>query len=430
MVRFFTKSSRGQIVVLFAVILVVLLGFTALAIDSSVIYSDRRAAQNAADAAALAGAGMAAQNMENLSVIYDNFSCSNPNVINAMGVGVNVAINRAATNNYTIDNDVSDKNGVKVTCARTDIGPYVDNYVDISVWITAPSNTSFAHLFYSGPIKVTAQSIVRVHPRTNLGFGYAVAAMGTNCSTGGLHGNGNTTIHSDHAGVFSNSCWDFANGKTHVYVNDPGGSGCRYYSGTVNPNWCSVPLVQSPVQLKPYLIPAPECKTLPTYGSVSGGTINPGNYSGINVGSHGTLTMNPGLYCFTGNVYFGAQATVVGNGVTLYFMNNAGFTVTAGAQMTLSAPLSNGYPAIDGLLIYGAPGNSGTIEMGGHAASNYRGTVYMPDGTIILHGTPQMEAVECQLVGKKVTLEGTSDIYIDYSGATNYQIPAIVDQLK
>jgi uncharacterized membrane protein len=46
------KSEKGQAIVLLVLSFVVLLGFAALAIDGSMIYSDRRTAQNAADAAA------------------------------------------------------------------------------------------------------------------------------------------------------------------------------------------------------------------------------------------------------------------------------------------------------------------------------------------------------------------------------------------
>jgi Flp pilus assembly protein TadG len=423
------KAYKGQIMILMAFVLVALLGFAALAIDGGMIYSDHRAAQSVADAAALAGAAMAGQNMENLSVGVDNFSCSNSNVINAENQGIFASINRAATNNVTIDGDISDKNGVHVTCTVNDLGSYKDSYLDFKVMVSLTTQTSFAQLFYSGPVDETAESVVRIHPRTSLGFGYAVATMGKDCSTGGFHGNGNTTIHSTHGGVFSNSCFSFTNGSTHVYVNDPGGLGCRYVSGSVNPAWCDVPIVKSSVQLKPYVVPEPECSLLPTYGAVSGdATLNPGNYPGIN--SKGTITMNPGLYCFTGDVSFGSQATVVGNGVTLYFKNNAGLSTAAGANITLTAPTGESSPAIRGMLIFGAFGNSGTIEFGGHAASTYRGTIYMPDGTILAHGTPQMNAIESQLVAKMVNLDGTSDLFIDFNGDLNYQIPAVLDQLQ
>jgi len=47
------SSERGQVLVLLVLALVGLLGFTALAIDGGMVYSDRRTAQNAADASAL-----------------------------------------------------------------------------------------------------------------------------------------------------------------------------------------------------------------------------------------------------------------------------------------------------------------------------------------------------------------------------------------
>ena len=55
------KTESGQILVILTVGIVMLLGFAALAIDGGMYYSDRRYDQNAADNAALAGAGAAGQ---------------------------------------------------------------------------------------------------------------------------------------------------------------------------------------------------------------------------------------------------------------------------------------------------------------------------------------------------------------------------------
>ena len=49
------KTERGQALIMFALGLAVLLGFTAMAIDVGLLYEDRRHLQNTADAAALAG---------------------------------------------------------------------------------------------------------------------------------------------------------------------------------------------------------------------------------------------------------------------------------------------------------------------------------------------------------------------------------------
>ena len=50
------SSEKGQILIVIALAVVVLFGFAALSIDGSRAFSDRRNAQNAADAAAFAAA--------------------------------------------------------------------------------------------------------------------------------------------------------------------------------------------------------------------------------------------------------------------------------------------------------------------------------------------------------------------------------------
>ncbi len=91
------KSERGQILIVLTLALVALLGFTALAVDGGMVYSDRRYAQSAADASALAGAGAAAQTMENYSpkVTYETFACNSNGVIAAINEAITAAVNRA-----------------------------------------------------------------------------------------------------------------------------------------------------------------------------------------------------------------------------------------------------------------------------------------------------------------------------------------------
>lgn len=55
------RNERGQVMVLFALLAVVLFGLMALAIDGGLMYFERRVMQNAADAAALAGARVMAR---------------------------------------------------------------------------------------------------------------------------------------------------------------------------------------------------------------------------------------------------------------------------------------------------------------------------------------------------------------------------------
>ena len=71
------QPERGQSLVIFALALPVLLGFAALAFDLGQIQLDRRSEQNAADAAALAGARYIASDVpkakdEAMRIAYQN----------------------------------------------------------------------------------------------------------------------------------------------------------------------------------------------------------------------------------------------------------------------------------------------------------------------------------------------------------------------
>jgi uncharacterized membrane protein len=85
-------SEEGQVLPFLAVCFVILLGFTALAIDGGMLFSDRRHAQNAADASSLAGGSGAAYFMRAHNVSYDAFICGTSGtlsiVMNALRLGV------------------------------------------------------------------------------------------------------------------------------------------------------------------------------------------------------------------------------------------------------------------------------------------------------------------------------------------------------
>src|SRR5436309_1220490 len=59
--RGYARAERGQILVFMVLLIPILLGMTGMAIDVGLGISDRRGAANAADAAALAGAGVRLQ---------------------------------------------------------------------------------------------------------------------------------------------------------------------------------------------------------------------------------------------------------------------------------------------------------------------------------------------------------------------------------
>src|SRR5437879_3574645 len=123
-----TTSRRGMVLVLVAVLLPVVVGTMALALDGGVLYLQRRQAQSVADAAALAG-GYALYNGTNFSV--------------AQGAAVAIA----ARNGYLLANSA-------VTQPQSS---------QVAVTVTSSPPRFFSGLWGSGSLAISASAMAAVN---------------------------------------------------------------------------------------------------------------------------------------------------------------------------------------------------------------------------------------------------------------------------
>ena len=136
------SSEKGQALVLIVLAMVVLLGFTALAVDGGMVYSDRRHAQNASDAASLAGGSAAALKLENSHVSYSTWNCGNSAIGDARDAAETAAINRAVDNGFGIDRNISDHHGVRTDCGSEVHGAWTEKFIDVTTEISTTTPTS------------------------------------------------------------------------------------------------------------------------------------------------------------------------------------------------------------------------------------------------------------------------------------------------
>lgn len=448
-----SSQENGQALVLLVLGFVVLLGFTALAVDGGMVYSNRRHAQNAADAASLAGAAEAALYLENHYVDYVNWNCSNAGdpiytkIVNAAQAAKDAAISRAGSNDYTIDGNISDQNGVKIKCGQTNTGLWIDKYLDITTTITTDTDTAFAHFVFNGPLRNTVTAVTRVRPRTPLAFGNSVVALRTDCpsnNTGGIHVDGNSNVVVNGGGVMSNAC-AVVGGTVNLDVNGGGigcvGVGCYTTNGSpsVDPPTPNVGTAALPTSI--YRVPPPDCSAVSARGDHSGGgTIDPGSYGRIRVNSaNDELVLRSGLYCLSSDftINGGRLRVEDGGGVTIYMINDD-FYVGGSVDVVLRAPplpeiapcMNNTCPpAIPGMLIYLADGNTGKVSLMGSSGSNYFGTVYAPSGTIEAGGG-SLDKLNAQLIADTVFLHGNTDMVVNYDNTINYRPPANLELFK
>ena len=402
-------SEQGQVIVFLVIGLVVFLGFTALAIDGGMAYSDRRYAQNSSDAASLAGGGEAALILENEHVYYKTWSCNDPSVIYAQNVAIAKAIERALNNEFVIDTDCSDDNCVIIECGEEAAwGSFIDKYIDVTVKIATTTETSFAHLLYPDVINIRADSTTRVRPRQPWVFGNAIVSLNPDaCSghdNGGVYyGNGDVNVYG--GGIWSNGCLA-GDGRPWVTV-DQGGI---FYGGEFEPgnaNWDPQP-PDDPVdyQIPPsaYDVPIPDC-------------------TGRWVDNHDIPrngdALEPGLYCFNTEFRANAHDEIIGNDVT-FFIYGADITLNGNATIQLSAPQStpDPSPAIPGVLFYivpnpaDAPCPDQTVIINGNSESYFQGLILAPCADISLLGTGSTDAYHSQVVGWNVLVGGEADTWV------------------
>ena len=258
--------ERGQALVVIAGALVAILAMVALAVDGSMVYSDRRNLQSAADNAAMSASSAAAVTMDTYAINHQTFECDDPGVIEAEIKAIDTAISRAGIYGFLIDTDISDNNGVQITCRITSNAGLVERYLDIAVKISHQTLTGFTRFIKPGGVTNTVEAVSRVQPRRSLAKGNAIASLGTDC--GGVDMNGNGTIVIDGGGIFSNSCLDFR-GNTDITINvSVGGIGyMTTYTEVGNVDINMTP-EQSGEALEIVDIPTPDCLTQTDFGSL------------------------------------------------------------------------------------------------------------------------------------------------------------------
>lgn len=437
-------SERGQALVLLAFGIIALLGFAALAIDGGMVYADRRHAQNAADAASLAGGAAASQVAENYEITIEEFSCGNSHVTSAANNAVQAAISRANSNGFTIDGDISDKHGVTVECVdNLNNGFYVQKYLDIRVFITIETETTFAHFVYKGPLVNTVQAVTRIRPQSPLVYGQAIVGLNPAACDGNNNGviiDGSSSININGGGVFSNGCLR-ANGNNLSVLVENGNVGYagnfQNNTGPVNiqptPAWVDTgPLPESSA-----LLPPPDCSSLPNLSNQNGrynGLIEPGRYNKVKLNGDAQL-VGGGLYCImngdfdTGNYNLSIDESNGKIGVTI-FLEVGKFLTSGGGDVDLKAPPydPDPDPAIPGVLIYLAENNTSLVQLRGNSESTYYGIVYAPDGFIDAAGTiDHLATFNTQLIAKNVKVGGNAQIDINYAGADYYRKPTTLD---
>jgi hypothetical protein len=441
----YQSSEKGQAIVYLVIGFVVFLGFVALALDGGMALADRRNAQNAADAASLAGGGKAALNLENANppITIKNWSCGNLSGVknNAEFAAYTRALDNGFPITYTQNSDLpgSDYNYAIATCAN--------KYIDVTVEISATTQSNFLQVLFPDALHNQVEAVTRVYPRHPIAPGNAIIALNPESCNGNQNGTvfyvnpkDDTTTTVYNGSIHSNGC-SKCNGSPNIFVAcdyaaDPDcnpddlGSFSEFPAEECNGTW--EPSPTSPVDLidpSDFALPTPDCSNATWSGT--------GNQFNKLLKPNKLYTMADGLWCINGNVKIEANYELAGNNVTLYIVNGD-FSVTGTPQINLSASTDpHASPEIPGVLIYlPAPDlinpsvcTNHTVSLAGTASSTFIGSIVAPCSRVSLLGTGG-NTYQGQVVGWAVNVGGDAALTLTYNENLAASQPATIKLYK
>ena len=392
-------DSRGQVLVIVAVFVLMLLAMVGLAADGGMFLARRRSVQTAADAAAMGGAVAAWRNPTQTAVAA--LAGATLNGFTDGTDGVSVTVNNPPLSGYYTGNPKF----VEAIVKQENQPTLFLGALGINTWqVKARAVAGPAAPLCLETLNTSGPGV------TILGSG-SLDAPGCDVVVGSASSNAfNTSSNPLHAG----SIGTVATGVTCA--------GC-------------VPTPQegilSPIDpLLGLAAPSPGIPASPVTIPPSPTTLNPGTYSSITITS-GTVTFNPGTYMLSGRltILSSTNPTIVnGDGVTFYFYNTAGAVCLnnsinlTGSQTTanLSAPTAG---PLAGILFF----QDRNIPSGGTCANsllsgavlNLTGVIYFPHNALTFAGGSTGAGKCTQLVVGSVSFTGPSALSNDCSNFLN-----------
>jgi hypothetical protein len=395
-----------------AVCLVGIIGFAALSLDAALLFDDRRSAQSAADAAALAAA----------SKLFANYRISagaDPN-----GTAAAEAKAAAAADGFNNDGIT---NTVVVNIPPLS-GDHVGQVGYAEVIITLYQQRAFSAIWDSTPITVNARAVARGQwvPSNNGIIVLDPTSSGALTDNGG--GSGSTTGR-----VIVNS-----NSPSGAVVTGGGSLTTPQFVLTGVPGWSTSgggtfngPIVSGQIPTPDPLayLPQPDESTMPiqstktiklqNQGSLS---LQPGVYQGGISVTGGNLTMAPGIYVMdTGGFGFSGTGNLTAPGVMIVNApgpngtNPDAISITGSGVIDIS-PITTGI--YQGISLWQTRASTNTITVsGGGAGSSITGTFYAQHGTLKVSGGNSV-GVGSQYISYDLNITGNAAMGVNFNPPT------------
>ncbi len=420
------RDESGQTLIMFALGLAVLLGMAAMTIDVGLAYVARRDMQNAADAAALAGADVMLEGQS--SVLAANA---------ARDLALQNGYDNAAAD-VTVDINIPPKSG-----------PHIGDWDFVEVIIKQPIDAVLAPAVGKTSFDISARAVAGIDKTPKP---YSIITLSeTACQS--MQFNGQVNLIIADAGTLTNSectanafstdgAVTVATAANHV-VGGWNMTG-KSFDVSLPPSRAGHfddPLIGVPVPT-PTSAPVQTCPTF--QGQAGPVTLEPGVYDcptfkpagsnwkleflegdylitgGIAIRGGGNVTFGSGLYFLQGEgLEIAGNGVVTGDGVTFY-IDEGEVTLTGTSDTQLTAPTSGPY---EGVVIFQNRTLTTTVKMSGDAIAGGWGAVYAAGAQIHLVGNTG--STFHQFISDTFLMDGNSSITVDYFSGFSVPVPVM-----
>lgn len=384
--------QKGAVALLVALMLPVLIGLMALAVDVGYVLVRRNQMQAAADSAALlaANAIQHGENISSASTEAQNATTSNGFQNTELNSMVVVNIPPGGSQSYATDT----------------------NYVRVT--ITQPSKTFLAWIF--GAVQATTSATAVAGPASS--GGPCLLTLGTS-GAGAFSITGNATVTTTTCGVYVNSNHASAlkvTGNVTLTATPIQVVGGYTKTGnvTISPVTTGAAVTPDPFASLP--MPAFSGCTFINYSKSGNGNLvlTAGTYcGGISItGNHG-VSFSPGVYVLyggglnlTGNI-----SPISGTDVTFYNSGNSSsypyssLSLAGNLTLNLSAPVLGSYA---GMLFMQDPLNTQAATIAGNSGAILAGNLYFPKSTLNMTGNSGTSIPMGSVVAQTVSVTGNT----------------------
>jgi len=392
--------------------LAALMGISALAVDVGELWTTRRLMQNAADAAAMAGADEVAIDGSKTQVV--------------------AAAKAASAQNGFTDGSSTLASSSKVSVAVYDppqSGPYATNSNAVQVVVSQTQPTYFIRVLGWQNVPVSTAAVGLTVSGGSCVYALDPTASGTVTVTG-------TASLNSTCGIYDNS----DNSSSALIVSGGGVlqaplvgvvGGTTVNGGGSSPPTTGIAAFGDPLawEAEPTV---GQCTSYHVQNISTSQTLNPGLYcGGLKLNAGANVTFNPGTYIMNGGgLTILAGATATGSSVTFFLTGQntsngsanayGGIQIAGSATVNLSAPCDSSSGGIEGMLFFqdrAMTNGAGSVINGG-ANSSFTGALYFPTTALSYSGNSGSNQYTL-VVADTLTVAGTANINNNYGCLSN-----------